>query len=345
MKKALAALAFAVLMLAGLFTIRHMMATRAAAPRFAYADMTAEAVVRLHVSYWGDSVTLVKEAGQWVTSRDRFPADTARLRRVLGHLLGLQTREQVSRRDSDRIDAAELAAYDLDATRARHVTWTLADGRSAQVSLGKVSGIDYGSSFWKPSGEAVIYRTPGTFVFDVSSRSQDWKDTALFPPFVPSDIQTVSVAWRGDAGRTEYILQREGEDADTGIGAGTGYVLHADDGTRIPARREDAARLFMHAAQFRIDEFVGGEDTAATPARRASLEDPYLRIRITLRDGTTHDVLAGDVVHDLYRYVKHPRHPDPVRVFVWRFDYFEKTHADFVGEEGESNHSITTSQQ
>ena len=102
-----------------------------------------------------------------------------------------------------------------------------------------------------------------------------------------------------------------------------------EEGARTPARREEAARVFRHATQFKVDGFVAGVDMAATPSRRASLEDPFMTVDITLQDGTRHAVIAGDVVHDLYRYVKHPRHPDPVRVFVWRFDYFAKKAEDF----------------
>lgn len=337
MRKALAVLAVALVLLAGVFLVRKIADRNAAAPRHAHADMRPEAVVRLHVSYWGDSVTLVKEGERWVTSGDRFPADTARMRRVLGYLLGLQTREQVSRAASGRDGDLDLASYGLDDARARQVTWTLADGRSVQVQLGKVSGIDYGSSFWKPVGEAVVYRTPGTFVFEVSSRSQDWKDTALFRPFTSADIRSVAVTWRDSAGHSVHYALERAAGPRSGRGTDeeeydTGYVL-VGNGARLPARRADAARVFMHAAQFKVDEFVPGIDTAATAARRASLDDPSMTIRITLADGTVHDVIAGDVVHELYRYVKHPRHPDPVRVFVWRFDDFNKTAADFVRDE------------
>ncbi len=330
MKKALAALAVAVLVLAGVFKVGTWMREQAVAPRSPYADMAPGDVVRLHVVYLGDSVTLIRPEGHWVTARDRFPADTARLRRVLGHLLGLQRKEEVSRAFSGEPADMNLAAYDLDDAAARRVTWTMSDGRTVTVLLGKVSGIDYGSSFWKPADSAVVYRTPRPFVFDVSSRSQDWKDTTLFTPFEPGDIQAVSVDWRDDRGLpVRYTLERDTSREEAAGSGGSqrteGYVLVGGDGARSPARREEAARVFDQAARFKVDEFVGGVDTAATEARRASLDEPFMVIRITLRDGTRHAVVAGDVVHDLYRYVRHPRHPDPVRVFVWRFADFRKT--------------------
>src|SRR5690606_9241093 len=129
MKKALAVLAVSVLALAGVLWTGARMRQQAAAPRSPYADMVPGDVVRLHVAYLGDSVTLIRHAGNWVTARDRFPADTARLRRVLGHLLGMQVKEEVSRAPSGHPDDLNLAAYDLDTASARRVTWTMADGR------------------------------------------------------------------------------------------------------------------------------------------------------------------------------------------------------------------------
>lgn len=322
MKKALLGLLLAVTVLAGIFLARRLGEERASRPRHAYGDMSAEQVTSLKVAYFGDSMTVVKEGGRWVTGGDAFPADTARLRRVLGALLTLQNREIVSQ-DSG---AAGLREFGLDSASARHVSWTLADGRRVKVLLGKVSGIDYGSSFWKPADEAVVYRTPGTFVFELSSRAQDWKDTTLFPAFAPADIRAVAVIWRDSAGAVhDYEIARAGSD--------TAFTLRAGrDGAPEPARREAAEKIFRHAAQFKIDEFVPGIDTAATRARRAALDEPVMIIRLSLGNGREHVVTVGPRVDGLYRYIRHPWHPDPVRVFVWRFDYFNKTRADFVGE-------------
>lgn len=329
MKKALLGLLFAVAALSGIFLAQRYAERQAARPRPAFGDMTPERITRLRVAYFGDSMAIVKTKGRWVTEGDGFPADTARLTRVLGHLLALQDRETVSRWEAADTAIVDLRPYGLDSASARHVSWTLADGRRIEVLLGKVSGIDYGSSFWKPAGEAVVYRTPGTFVFEVSSRAQDWKDTVLFPAFTPKDIQAVSVVWRDSTGGArEYALERAGSD--------TAFVLRAGADAAaepaVPARTEAAAKIFLHASQFKIDEFVPGPDTAATPARRASLDAPVMIIRISLKGGGEHVVTVGSRVDGLYRYVKHPWHPDPVRVFVWRFDYFNKTRADFAGE-------------
>lgn len=321
MKKALLALAVALLVLAGIFMVKKYAEDSASRPLLAFPEMSVDSVVRLHIEYYGDSVTLVRVGGQWMTAGDRFPADTARLRRVLGHLLALQNREHVSRAATGRSEDLDLAGFGLDSTRARRVTWTLADGRTANVLLGKVSGIDFGSSFWKPADEAVVYRTPGTFVFEVSSRSQDWKDINLFRPFALRDIHSVAVRWRDSVGHSHHFtLARDGSD--------TGFVLLSDEDTRVPARRDESARLFTHATQFKVDEFVGGVDTSVSHAR---LENPVMIVRVTLQDGTAHVIEAGSSVDGLYRYIRHPTHKDPVRVFGWRFEYFRKTGKELMG--------------
>src|SRR5690606_18321712 len=133
--------------------------------------------------------------------------------------------------------------------------------------------------------------------------------------------------------RVERDTIRTGPATSGGRELTEGFVWVGENGARRPVRREAASRVFDRAARFKVDEFVGGVDTAATAARRASLDEPFMVIRITLRDGTRHAVVAGDVVHDLYRYVRHPRHPDPVRVFVWRFDDFRKRAAEFPVED------------
>jgi hypothetical protein len=332
MKKALLALSGALLFLAVVFLIREYADRAAAKPRYAVTAQSNDSVTSLRITYWGTEVTLRRGYGhggsggdedRWVVAGDDFPADAAKLSRVLGHLLTLQTGEPVSRDDSGRTENLNLKEYGLDSASARFVEWTFADGRTLHVLLGKVSGIDYGSSYWKPRDEAVVYRTPGTFVFDVSSRTQDWKDTNLYvphAPFGPTDIRSVAVTWRDSVNALhEYTLERDRD---------TNFVLRTAENTdRQPANKKAAAAVFTHAAQFKVDEFVPGVDSSAT---RAGLENPVMTIRVTLKSGTEHRIEAGNAVDGLFRYTRHPTHPAPVRVFGWRFEYFRKTGEDFL---------------
>jgi len=318
LRNALLGFTGALIFLVGVFLVREFSSRSANTPSLAVVQGPEDSVTSLRVAYLGLNVSLRRGTQTWLVEGDDFPADTARVRRVLGYLLGLQTREEVSRDESGKSENLDLAAYSLDSANARAVEWTFADGRVFRVLLGKVSGIDFGSSFWKPRDEAVVYRTPGTFVFEVSSRPQDWKDTNLFVPFAPEDIRSLAVDWEDSNGVMQaYTLER--------VEAEGGSSFRLTRPTTAVADSQAAARLFRYSTHFKVDEFVPGVDAAATPERRASLETPMMTIRIQLKDGTTNVITAGAIVDGLYRYIKHPWHSDPVRVFLWRFDYFVKT--------------------
>jgi Domain of unknown function (DUF4340) len=333
MKNALRLLLLAVALLAGVLLFIRFRELSENAPRKAFVEsgLSPDSVARLKVDYFGESVTLERKRGAgwgWVTSGDGFPADTLRMRRVLGYLLNLQSRETVAHNDSGHESRLNLTEFGLDSASARHVEWTLFDGRTYRVLLGKVSGIDFGSSFWKPADSAVAYRTPGTFVFEVSSRPRDWKDTALFAPFASRDIRAVEVTWRDDRDEVHTFALERGED-DTSFALRAGGHLTPS----AQVKQSAAAKIFTHAAQFKVDEFVagvGGVDTVATAERRRVLaERPVMVVRILLKNGRTNQVIAGPAIEGMYRYVKHPWHPDPVRVFGWRFEYFRKTGEEF----------------
>jgi hypothetical protein len=319
LKKALLSLLGALLLLGLVFWFTNHREKAAARPRHAFT-LGPDEVVRLRVDYLGDSATLIRTGRGWLTAADSFPADTARLRRVLGHLLALQNRETVS----DSADAAALAEYGLDSATVKRVEWELADGRVIRVRLGKISGIDFGSTFWKPAADPAVYRTPGTFIWQVSSRVRDWKDTNLYAGFSERDVRSVEVAWRTpDSVRHAYRLERDSGKGDTAFRLAKPFAA--------PALRAPAAKIFRHAAQFKIDEFPPGVDSSAA---FAALDHPVMTLRIVLQDGSARTVEAGAEVDAYYRYVRHSWHKAPVRVFRWRFDYFAKTPGDFVEAPG-----------
>ena len=320
MKKALIALLAVLLVVAAVLGLNRLREWNAARPGHAFSGVRMDEAVRVSVRTDTDSMTLMRGPSGWRLAGDAFPADTLRLARVFSHLAGLQTRETVA----DSADAATLAEYGFGPGRERLVEWEDARGHVRRVVFGKLSGIDYGSVFWKPFDAPQVYRTPGKFVWEFSPRAMDWKDTNLYHPrarFQEKDVRAVEVEWWSvdDGGAVPLVntaawrLERSG---------GGGFVLtYPDTADTVPADSARAARVFRHAAQFRIDGFVPGED----PSRhRAGLDAPVMTVRIELADGTRHEIVAGAVVDGLYRYVRHASHPDPVRVFAWRFDYFAK---------------------
>ncbi|HEX2612041.1 MAG TPA: DUF4340 domain-containing protein [Fibrobacteria bacterium] len=318
MKKALVALLAAALVLGLVVAFMKWRDVFAARPHPVFTDTRFDNAASLTIRYLGDSVTLSPKEGRWVTSDDGFPADSTHLRRALGALASLEARETVA----DSAVGEDLVEYGLNPEETKRVEWKTTDGAIHRIQLGKLSGIDYGSLFWKKEGEAKVYRSPGTFIWDFSSRPVDWKDTNLFypkAPFAPEDIRSIQVEWKSADSvspaltTVSWRLERSG-DSD--------YVLTAPDSPAArPALRADAAKMFLHASQFKIDFFVPGGDSLGGGA---ALEAPFMTIRIALKDGSERVVTAGSAVAMLYRYARYAAHPDPVRVFKWRFEYFKK---------------------
>ena len=134
------------------------------------------------------------------------------------------------------------------------------------------------------------------------------------------------VEWIGDDSVTHRFRLERDKAGDNAYTADTAkYTLR--EPFNAPAVGGAAAEIFKHAAQFKIDEFAPGIDSLKN---RAALDRPVMTVRILLKDGKEHVVTAGGVVNGLYRYVRHPTHPDPVRVFYWRFNYFKTTAEELV---------------
>ena len=329
MKKALLALLGAALALALVVAVSKWRDASASRPHLAFGDTRYENAVELRIRYFGDSVRLYREGGRkdgrWKVAGDGFPADTAHLVRAFAALASVQELETVT----DSVDAAGRIEYGLSPDEAKDVAWRAADGATHRVVLGKLSGIDYGSIFWQREGSPAVYRTPGKFVWDFPSRPVDWKDTNIFAPaarFAPEDVQTLDVEWKAADTASgalvaltsvAYRLERRG-DSD--------FALVKP--FAASASRMEASKLFRYASQFKIDFFVPGGDSLAAGA---ALDSPFMTIRIGLKDGSMRTVTAGSEVEALYRYARHASHPDPVRVFKWRFEYFKKNPEALVG--------------
>lgn len=325
MKRALLALLGALVALGIVVAILRWREAAAVRPRLAFANARLADAVALRIRYADDSATLRRKDGHWVVAGDDFPADTGHLRRAFEALASLQTLETVA----DSADAAALVEYGLSPSETKRVEWKSADGTTHRVQLGRLSGIDYESMFWKPEDGPRVYRTPGKFVWEFSSRAVDWKDTNLYYPrasFAAEDVQSLDVEWKSADSASgihpamttvAYRLERKG-DSDFAL-------------TRplaAPASRAEAVKLFRYASQFKIDFFVPGGDGLAADA---ALDAPFMTIRIGLKDGGERTVTAGAEVEQLYRYARYASRPEPVRVFKWRFEYFRKNPEALVG--------------
>jgi hypothetical protein len=307
----------AVLLLAAVLWVKSY---REEAPRrggFAFDTTRAAEVTSLRVQYHRDSM-LIRAAGDgaWVT-QDGYPVDSARLREALGWLLRLRTREKVS----EAADARSLWDYGLNPEDAKTVEWTWASGETERVLLGKTSALDYSYTYWKwkdPRRGGAVYRTPGNFAWNVSSRVHDWKERRLWPPFTAADVRALSVDWRDGAAVRHYRLERTEGAAATA--EESGYLL--TEPYRAPASRAVADHLFENAPQFAADDFGLELDPRW---QSATVADPEITLSIILKNGTTYTLKGGEVFRE-YQYSRHPRLPHLlVWVFRWRYDYYKKS--------------------
>jgi hypothetical protein len=320
-KKTLLTLAGALLLLAVILLVKDWRDKDAAKPRYVF-DAAYEDVARLTIAYQQDSVTLIRlgrlgarlggdggHAGRWVNAADSFPADTARLMRVLDRVLTLQNRERAARSP----DSALLAEYGLNDAEAKRISWTGADGTRHTVLVGKTSGTDFGSTYWKFADKEEVYLTPGSFTHDIPARPHDWKDKNLFPFFVYEDVQSVEVEWMDPTGsRVHYKLERGTGD--------TAYMMTAPLRAVVPAA--NAVKVYEQTPQFVIDEFVDPLDPRLP---FAGLDDRVLTVRTVMKDGTVRELLAG---HDLdgMHFARHPFvKRSIIRIAAWRVNFFKKT--------------------
>lgn len=272
-------------------------------------DSTRKAQARtLRIYKKPDTSVLENKGGKWLVKRDTFPVDTGKINRTLGHLFGLQAKEKVSH------SAARLGEYGLDSVEAKHVAILDEGGKAiAEVVIGKTSGADYSSTYWKWEGKPEVYRTPGNFSYEIGVKEDEWKDRKIFA-FQVKDIKFLEVSWK-DTGKTAKVPSAYKLEALTDS---TWKMLEPMDSNRVSKQLVgDAATRFADMA---IDEFVLPTDTNAA---KAKLDSTTIWAKVTLKDGKSYELSAGKV-YDNYLYVKHPTRPEVVKLSSWRFDSFKK---------------------
>lgn len=252
-----------------------------------------------------DTTVLEIKNGSWVVKRDSFPVDTGKVSRALGHIFGLKSKEKVSE------SAARLAEYGLDSVEAKHVAVLDGAGKPiAEVVVGKTSGADYSSTYWKWEGKPEVYRTPGNFTYELGAKDEEWKERKLFR-FAAKDIKFLEVSWKDSAGAA-YAWKLEATSDSTW------KMLQPSDSNRVSAAlANDAATRF---ADMGIDEFVQPADTNVA---KAAQDSATVWAKVTLDNGVTHEISAGKPRDNFY-YVKNPTRSETVKLSAWRFDSFKK---------------------
>lgn len=252
-----------------------------------------------------DTTILVRKDGVWAAGKDAFPGDTAKINRTLGYLFSLQKKEKVST-NPDR-----LKEYGLDSAEAKHVALLDASGKPiAEVVIGKTSGADYSSTYWKWDGKTEVYRTPGNFSYELAAKEDDWKDRKLFG-FSVKDIKFLEAEWKDTTGaKFAYKLEARRDS--------TWKMLAPVDSNRVV--RTLAADAASRFAEMTIDQFVAAGDTNAAKAKGDSTT---LHAKVTLENGKTYELSAGKP-YDNYFYIKHPTRPEIIKISAWNFDKLKK---------------------
>ena len=269
-------------------------------------DSTAKAgVAVLGVIKKPDTSSLQKKDGKWVVAKDGYAVDTAKINKVLTSVFSLQDKELVSN------SPARLSEYGLDSTEAKHVSIKDGSGKAlAQVVIGKTSGADYSSTYWKWESKPEVYRTPGNFTWEIATKDDDWKDRKLFAA-TSKDVKFVEAAWKDSTGMA-YTYKLEA------VTDSTWKMLAPQDSNRI--KNAMAAEMATRFAEMSIDEFVTPKDTNVS---KVKLDTPAVDVKVTLKDGTVHELKASKTLSG-YAYTQHPTRTDLIKLSSWRFDAYKK---------------------
>jgi hypothetical protein len=254
-----------------------------------------------------DTVSLEVKDGKWVVAKDAFPVDTGKINRVLKYVFAIQRRELVS------TSKERLAEYGLDSTEAKHVTVKNATGASmAELVIGKTSGADYSSTYWKWENGPEVYRTPGNFTWEIGTKEDEWKDRKIFG-FTAKDLKFIEVNWT-DTGKAKAAYHYKLE----ALTDSTWKMLEPQDSNRVV--KSMTSDMSSRLADLSIDDFVGAKDTNVT---KANIDSPMVAIKATLKDGKVKEVKAGKTL-DGYAYAKHPERSEIIKLSSWRLDAFKK---------------------
>jgi hypothetical protein len=302
MKKTLWVLAGAVLLLAMVLLIDHRRDASRQADQFAFDTTQKADVTYLKIVLQKDTTEMIKTGGKWVAAADSIPVDTAKINKSLSYLLRMQDKEIVSSNPS------RLVEYGLDTAQAKHIEWRDAGGKKVRIELGKISGADYRSMYWKWEDRPVVYRTPG-FTYDIATSSADWKDHSLVTVDA-RDVKSIEVNWRDSADQSFHYKLEAVNDT---------LVRMMEPDTAL-VKKTEAMDLLAQAGQFVVDDFVVPGDTNVAKAR---LDTPMVAIRIDLKSGKSHEIKGGKTFNDMV-YTRHPFWNKVVMVSSWRFKRFEK---------------------
>ncbi len=304
MKKNLVFLLLAIAVLVAILFVQKQKGVQDAKAMFALDSTQRSSVQTIKVVKANDSATLHLMGNEWVIASDSFPADTAKVNKLLGTIYKLEDKEIVSK------NPAMAKEFGLDSTEAKQVVLKDAAGKElVKVEIGKTAGTDYSSTYWRWVGKDDVYRTAGNFGYDVNTSQDEWKQKKLFD-IKKDDIKSIQVAWEDTSGqKNEYTVESASE--------GKWKMLSPRQGD---AKADAAKELAERFGDISIDSFI---DTSDTNISQANLDAPKMIIQIKMKEGQFYKLEAGASFNG-YTYVNHPKKNLIVKVSDWRLDIFHK---------------------
>ncbi len=252
-----------------------------------------------------DTSTLQLKDGHWVVASDGFPVDTAKINKVLKSVFGLQDKEVVSR------NPARYSEYGLDSVESKQVTFLGATGQTvADVIIGKTSGADYSSTYWRWASKPEVFRTPGNFAWEIGTKQDDWKDKKLTQARV-KDLKFIETTWKDSTGAQYHYKLEATSDS-------TWKMLEPQDSNRV--KKNLASEMASRFTEMSIDEFVSPKDTNLS---KVNIDSPMVSVKVTLKNGSSLDLKASRVIAG-YTYTQHPTRKELIKLSAWRFDAFKK---------------------
>ncbi len=303
MKKTLIVLMGALVLLAIVLMMDRQRDSTRLGDRFLFDTTQKDGIASIRIVMLKDTAVLQKVGAKWVSLPDSFPLDTTKIRKGLSYLIGFQSKEMLSTNPS------RLVEYGLDSNQAKHIEWIGSGGKKIQVVVGKTSGTDYGSTYWKWEDKPEVYSTPGSFTWELSARSSDWKDRNLFT-LDTKEIKSLQVDWRDTADKPFHFKLEAVKDSN----------LNMTEPEAASVKKVDVNNLISQIAQFTIDDFVTPNDTDAAKAR---LDTPMVSIKIGLKNGKFYEIHGGRTTNGM-TYSQHPFRKDMIKIAEWRFKTFEK---------------------
>ncbi len=305
MKKTLIVLAAAIAVLVLiLFKNKHDEKT-SSADVFAF-DSTQKATVKsFKVCKNADTSELQLKDGKWVVTPNDFPADTAKVNKVLKVLFALQNKEIVSQ------NPERLKEYGLDASEAKNISVQSVDGKKlVDAWIGKTSGADYNSTYWKMPNQKEVFRTPGNFTWEILAKADEWKDRKLFSATLSKEVKSLEVTWRDstDSVFTYHVVNENDSN----------WKMTAPVETKVV--KQAVTELINRFAEFSVDEFIATNDTNLS---KVDLQNPRIQIQVGLKNGNTIVLKAGKTFN-FYTYAQHPSRSDLIKFSSWRFEGFKK---------------------